>query len=246
MAWSTSELAELAGVTVNTVRHYHRLGLLPQPERRLNGYKQYGVSHLVCLLRIRRLVDLGVPLAQIGDVSAGDESTPDALREIDAQLAAQIERLQRARDDIALVLEGKGPADAPAGFESVASRLSQADSSMLHIYSQLYDESALADLREMVEVEPDALSKAVDTLPADADEATRQDLAERLAPSLAESLIAYPWMNDPASLLSKSEHVTPQTFVDAVVELYNPAQLDVLYRASMLARKQIEESTEGA
>lgn len=26
MAWSTSELATLAGTTVNTIRHYHRLG----------------------------------------------------------------------------------------------------------------------------------------------------------------------------------------------------------------------------
>ena len=42
MAWSTRELAGLAGTTVNTIRHYHRLGLLDEPERRYNGYKQYG------------------------------------------------------------------------------------------------------------------------------------------------------------------------------------------------------------
>jgi DNA-binding transcriptional MerR regulator len=41
MAWSTPQLAELAGATVNTIRHYHRLGLLDEPERRHNGYKQY-------------------------------------------------------------------------------------------------------------------------------------------------------------------------------------------------------------
>jgi DNA-binding transcriptional MerR regulator len=33
MAWSTRELAELASTTVNTIRHYHRLGLLAEPER---------------------------------------------------------------------------------------------------------------------------------------------------------------------------------------------------------------------
>jgi DNA-binding transcriptional MerR regulator len=47
VAWSTRELAELAGTTVNTVRHYHRIGLLDEPERRNNGYKEYGVPHLV-------------------------------------------------------------------------------------------------------------------------------------------------------------------------------------------------------
>src|SRR5690606_8663333 len=56
MAWSTRELAELAQTTVNTIRHYHHLGLLAEPARKDNGYKQYGVKHLARLLRIRRLV----------------------------------------------------------------------------------------------------------------------------------------------------------------------------------------------
>ncbi|WP_328818295.1 helix-turn-helix domain-containing protein [Nonomuraea cypriaca] len=89
MAWSTRELAELAGTTVNTIRHYHRLGLLDEPERRYNGYKQYGVQDLVRLLRLRRLVELGMPLAQIGEVGAGGDSTPDALRQLDTELAAR-------------------------------------------------------------------------------------------------------------------------------------------------------------
>jgi len=31
VAWSTRELAELAGTSVKTVRHYHQLGLLDEP-----------------------------------------------------------------------------------------------------------------------------------------------------------------------------------------------------------------------
>ena len=42
-----SELANLVGVTVRTVRHYHRLGLLPEPERRGNGYRSYGPADLI-------------------------------------------------------------------------------------------------------------------------------------------------------------------------------------------------------
>lgn len=37
------ELAALAGVTTRTVRHYHRVGLLPEPGRRVNGYRDYGL-----------------------------------------------------------------------------------------------------------------------------------------------------------------------------------------------------------
>ncbi|MCP2266563.1 MerR family transcriptional regulator [Promicromonospora thailandica] len=239
MAWSTRELADLAGTTVNTVRHYHRLGLLEEPERRYNGYKQYEVRHLVSLLRIRRLADLGVPLAQIGEVGAAASSTPEALREIDAELKVRIEHLEKARSDIAAILREQAPADGPAGFESLASRMSEADSSLVHIYTQLYDEAALADVRAMVEADTDAVSAEMDDLPPDADEATRIDLAERLAPAIAQNLLDYPWLSDPVSHLSKSEHVTRETFVDAVVELYNPAQLEVLARASAIANEQV-------
>ncbi|WP_203137286.1 helix-turn-helix domain-containing protein [Microbacterium sp. JZ31] len=240
MAWSTRELALLAGTTVNTIRHYHRLGLLDVPDREDNGYKQYSVSHLVRLLRIRRLADLGVPLAQIGAVEAGGEPTLAALRDLDADLAASIDRLQKARADIAAILRERAPADVPAGFESVAMRLSQSDTSMIHIYSQLYDQAALDDVREMVEQYPADVEREFEELPEDADEATRENLAERLAPDLAQSLRDYPWLKDPVARLKKSPLATAETFVEAVVELYRPAQLQVLYRASMIAHRMLE------
>lgn len=242
MPWSTRELAELAGTTVNTVRHYHQLQLLPEPERRVNGYKQYGVGHLVQLLRIRRLVELGVPLGQIEALSAGGAEAPDALRAVDDDLAQRIAHLQQARDDIHAILVGSAPADGPRGFEAVASRLSPADSSILHISTQLYDEGALADLRAMVErdLETDAES-AFQHLPADADEATRIAVAEQMAPTLAQHLVDFPWLNDPGSRLSHDQRVSQQAFVEAVVELYNPAQLEVLARADALARALLAE-----
>ena len=239
MPWSTRELAELAGTTVNTVRHYHRVGLLDEPERRSNGYKLYGVGHLVSLLRIRRLADLGVPLSGIGDVSAGADRVPDVLRDLDAELRASIERLTKAREDIAAILREQSPAHTPAGFASVASRLSEADSSMIHIYTQLYDEEALADVQKMAAADTDDLSADIDQLPATADEETRQALAERLARTLVQNFIDYPWLTDPVAHLSKSALVTAETFAEAVKELYNPAQLDVLIRANTLAREQL-------
>ncbi|MEI5583558.1 MULTISPECIES: MerR family transcriptional regulator [unclassified Agromyces] len=242
MAWSTRELAELAGTTVNAIRHYHRLGLLDEPERRYNGYKQYGVRHLVRLLRIRRLADLGVPLSDVGRVHADGASMPEVLRELEAELAANITRLQQARADIAAILRDDAPADAPPGFASVASHLSESDRSIIHLYAQFFDEEAMADLRRMVEVDAEAaaVGDEIDALSADADEGARQRLAERLAPTLLQHLIEYPWLSDPVGRLSKSEHVTRQTFIEAVAELYNPAQIDVLARAGILAEEQLQ------
>lgn len=236
MAWSTRELADLAGTTVNTVRHYHRTGLLEQPERMTNGYKQYRARHLVRLLQIRRLRDLGVPLAQIEAVGvANGTQAAQALLAIDADLAASIERLQRARAEIRAILEGGTSTDVPAGFEGVAPTMSDADRSLMLIYEQLYDESAMTDLRQMVQAEPDDASVEFDALTTDADEATRGRLAEALAPQLAQHLADFPWLLQPAEHLSKSERVTQETFIETYTELYNEAQLEVLVRASMRA-----------
>ena len=235
MAWSTSELADLAATTVNTIRHYHRLGLLAEPDRRYNGYKKYGVSHLVRLLRIRRLAELGVPLSDVETVVDSAE-TADTLRELDADLAAKIEQLQQARAEIAAILSNNAPPDVPAGFASVAEHLSEVDRSVIHIYSKLYDESALADLREIVEEDAEIgdPEKEFDVLPPDADEPTRQRAAEQLAEGIARNLVAYPWLSDPGERLAKSGRVVQETFVEAVTELYNPAQRDVLTRAALL------------
>ncbi|WP_250004854.1 MerR family transcriptional regulator [Actinoplanes sp. M2I2] len=239
MAWSTRELAAIAGTTVNTIRHYHGLGLLEEPDRRHNGYKQYDVSHLICLLRIRRLVELGVPLSDVGMAQPAGDVPPEVLRQVDAQLAAEIERLSSARSDIAAILRDGAPADTPAGFESVVPRLSAADRSLIHVYTRLYDDDAMKDLRRMAETDSEPVNAEMEALPVDADEATRQSLAEKLAPVIARNLIDYPWLSDPAGHLSTSEQFTKQTFLEAVVTLYNTAQIDVIGRASILAHQQV-------
>src|SRR5689334_4999697 len=85
-AWSTRQLAELAGTTIRTVRHYHQIGLLAEPERSRNGYKHYGTSHLARLLQIRRLADLGMPLSQIASLGDPSRCPADLLRDLDRDL----------------------------------------------------------------------------------------------------------------------------------------------------------------
>lgn len=162
------------------MRHYHEAGLLEEPERKSNGYKQYGVPHLLRLLQIRRLRDLGVPLAQIESLGRADEDPAEALRVLDAELEATIERLQRARSELALILRHRAPADLPPGFSSVADALPEPSRSLVMIYSQVYDESAMSDLRQMLEETPrtDA-DEEFEKLPPDADQATRRRRTDR-------------------------------------------------------------------
>lgn len=242
MAWSTREIADLAGTTVNTVRHYHRLGLLEEPDRMSNGYKQYQVRHLVRLLQIRRLRDLDVPLDQIELAGeTGDRSTA-ALQAVDADLSASIERLQRARAEIRAILQGSTLTDLPAGFEEVGTKLTSTDRSLMLIYSQLYDEEAMSDLRQMLEDDDQSTAAEFDQLAPDADEETRRDLAERLGASMARNLADYPWLTDPTAHLQKSPKLTQETFIAAVQALHNPAQLDVMGRAGVIAVRMHEQA----
>lgn len=62
-----AELAALTGTTVRTVRYYHHLGLLDVPDERA-GWRDYDLSHVARLSRIRWLAQAGVPLEAVGRV----------------------------------------------------------------------------------------------------------------------------------------------------------------------------------
>ena len=239
MAWSTRELADMSGTTVSAIRHYHRLGLLPLPERRMNGYKEYGVEHLVSVLRIRRYADLGVPLVEIDKSSAEDEGAEEMLRALDEELAAGIERMTRARADIASILSGRTSMRVPSGFEQAAARLSDADRSMVHVFTRLFEGQQLDDLQTMVAEDIDVAGVEFDALPHDADEDTRAALAVRLAPSVENQLRAYQWLSNPVAHVSRRVRRPDAALQDALIELYSAAQLDVLGRAHAIANARL-------
>lgn len=234
MAWSTRQLAELANTTVNAVRHYHRAGLLDEPVRHANGYKRYEARHLAVLVRIRRLREAGVPLAQVERMGAGPEERTRMLQEVEADLTAGIDRMQKAREQVVAMLREPSELDAPPGFGSVARRLSDADRSIIGIYSMFFDGAAMEDIRRMIEIEPADIDAEYARLTEEASEGTRQDLAERLAPLLSGHLDAFPWLGDPAPHRTRSGADGSGALTQALTELYNTAQLDVLRRALVI------------
>lgn len=240
MAWSTRELAELAGTSLRSVRHYHEVGLLPEPERRSNGYKQYGVAHLMRLLRIKRLVDLGFSLAQVADLGDRDEYPEEALRALDAELVAQIERLQTLRADLARILEQRVPTDLPAELAVAGrGRLSEADRNMVSVMGRLLGEEErtiyAALLSDDVRVPSD---DDFDALPADAEESVRQELAERMAEDLRALRVRFPGLRTLGTQTPVGPQRYRQTLARAVEDVYNPAQRDVLLRVRELSPRE--------
>ncbi|MDJ0383019.1 MerR family transcriptional regulator [Streptomyces sp. G-G2] len=97
------EIAALVGVTTRAIRHYHHVGLPPEPERRPNGYRAYSVRDAVLLARVRRLTELGLSLDEVRDVlalyerldalagaPADDPRIPDLAAELVAAVPAEV------------------------------------------------------------------------------------------------------------------------------------------------------------
>jgi DNA-binding transcriptional MerR regulator len=113
-----SQLASYAGVSVRAVRHYHAIGLLPEPKRDHSGYRRYDAAAVVELIRIRTLADAGVPLARVHELlRADDEELAAAVAEIDARLVAEIEERQQHRERIARLAAGDSLALPPEAVE---------------------------------------------------------------------------------------------------------------------------------
>lgn len=97
-----AELADLAGVTVRTIRYYHQAGILPEPPRLSNGYRDYTVDDLVTVLKIVELTESGLSLSQAATVAAGSTDSPDdVLDDADRALAAKISVLTEQRKRLA-------------------------------------------------------------------------------------------------------------------------------------------------
>lgn len=100
-------LAAYAGVTVRAVRHYHQVGLLPEPARDHSGYRSYDAASVVRLVRIRTLAEAGVPLARVQELLDADEDEfAAAVAEIDRRLRREVRELQEHRRQIAKLAAG--------------------------------------------------------------------------------------------------------------------------------------------
>ncbi|MEV6250786.1 MerR family transcriptional regulator [Streptomyces sp. NPDC051742] len=101
------QAAAFVGVTIKTVRHYHRLGLLAEPERDGSGYRRYGSADLLRLIQVRTLAGAGVPLAEVGELLDADpERFAAALDDVHRRLTERIEDLVARRDTLHRLAHG--------------------------------------------------------------------------------------------------------------------------------------------
>ncbi|MEU9831331.1 MerR family transcriptional regulator [Streptosporangium sp. NPDC048047] len=96
---TVGQAAAFAGVTIKTIRHHPRLGLVGEPRRDGSGYRRYGSSDLLRLVQVRTLAESGVPLPEIGALlDAGPQRFATGLAEVKQRLTERIEELTARRD----------------------------------------------------------------------------------------------------------------------------------------------------
>lgn len=103
-----SELARLAGVTAETVRHYTREGLLHPERHPENGYQLFGHDDLDRLRFIQRARTLGFGVAEIREIldhaDHGDSPCP-LVRDLLASRLPQIRERIRELESLAARME---------------------------------------------------------------------------------------------------------------------------------------------
>ncbi len=92
------QLAHRAGVNIETIRYYQRLGIISEPYKPEQGYRIYPAESVERILFIRRAKQLGFSLKEIAELlELGDGHCDDVrLRAEDkqVQIARQIQDLQ--------------------------------------------------------------------------------------------------------------------------------------------------------
>ena len=79
------QLANISGVPAKTIRYYESIGLLPEPERAENNYRQYTPEAVERLRFIVSARSLGFSLADVGEfLSARDAGTLPCKRVLDS------------------------------------------------------------------------------------------------------------------------------------------------------------------
>ncbi|MFD9470420.1 MerR family transcriptional regulator [Streptomyces goshikiensis] len=91
------DAAGFAGTTPRAIRHYHQIGLLPEPERGGDGRRRYGYDDMIRLLWIRKMSEAGISLDDMRAAFDEARDVEDVLGRLEETLAAQEADIKRQR-----------------------------------------------------------------------------------------------------------------------------------------------------
>ncbi|MGW6946383.1 MerR family transcriptional regulator [Streptomyces xanthophaeus] len=91
------DAAAFAGTTPRAIRHYHQIGLLPEPGRGGDGRRRYRYDDMIRLLWIRKMSEAGISLDDMRAAFDEARDVEDVLGRLEETLAAQEADIKRQR-----------------------------------------------------------------------------------------------------------------------------------------------------
>jgi DNA-binding transcriptional MerR regulator len=98
---NSGELAKLAGVSPDTLRHYERKGVLSRPARSTNGYRQYPAAALQRVQLIRRALMVGFTLDELARIFRVRDNGGAPCNEVRTLAAAKLSQVETQLKDLA-------------------------------------------------------------------------------------------------------------------------------------------------
>lgn len=96
----TAQVAELAGVNIETLRFYERKGILPEPPRRASGYREYPPETVERVRFIKRAQELGFTLKEVQDLLELRETTRAKAGRVRKVAEAKLEEIEHKIRDL--------------------------------------------------------------------------------------------------------------------------------------------------
>ena len=88
------EVAKQSGVTVDTVRFYERVGVLPPPDRRPSGYRDYASNTVERIQFTRELQAIGFTLSDVVDALTAHDAGGATCESEQWRLEAALDRVE--------------------------------------------------------------------------------------------------------------------------------------------------------
>ena len=86
------KLAKQTEVTIETIRHYQRIGLLTEPEKPQDGYRYYSDDAITRIRFIKRAKQAGFSLKEITTLLSLDGAHCEDIRQLAEQKCQQIDQ----------------------------------------------------------------------------------------------------------------------------------------------------------
>jgi DNA-binding transcriptional MerR regulator len=149
------ELAVRAGLTVRTLHHYDRIGLLPPAGRTAAGHRRYADGDVRRLFTIVALRRLGLPLADIAHaLDRGGFSLRDAVAQQIEAIDGELDEARRLRRRLGRILDELDRSGEPSSLELIDAM------EAMTMYERYYTEEQLERLeRRAEELGPDAIEQ---------------------------------------------------------------------------------------